>query len=383
MRFAIDAHAIGRRLTGNEVYIRNLLANLAALGGASQLLAYVTAGSANGWVPEGVVCRDIASNPWRRLGYDLSRRLRRDRPDLLHVQYTAPLGCPAPVVVSVHDVSFLEHPEYFRPLRRLQLRYTVERTIREAARIITGSEFSRDAIARSYGLDRDGIAVVPNAAAPVFRPVPRETAVEAAASRFGVSGPFILTVGDLQPRKNHAGLIKAFAGLLRECPEVRQDLVIAGKDTWYSPAVRRAAEDSGAGRRIRFLGFVSDEELLALYNACDLFIFPSFYEGFGLPVLEAMACGAPVACSNVSACPEVADAAALLFDPNSPAAMARVMAELVFDEELRARMGRLGRTRAAHFSWRKTAQRTLEIYQEVAGRAPVRRPWVRAASLAS
>lgn len=383
MRFAIDAHAIGRRLTGNEVYVRNLLANLAALDEPPPLLAYLTAGSANGWIPPSVLCRDVAGNPYWRLGYDLSRRLREDRPDLVHVQYTAPLGCPVPVVATVHDVSFLEHPQYFTPWRRAQLRYTVEWTVREAAKVITGSEFSRNAIARAYGLDRDAIAVVPNAASSLFRPVAAERAAEAVAGRFGVSGPYILTVGDLQPRKNHVGLIEAYAALLREHPEVPHQLLIAGQDTWYAPAVRRAAAASGAGGRIRFLGFVSDDELLALYNACDFFVFPSFYEGFGLPVVEAMACGTPVACSNTSACPEVADAAALFFDPCSVASMTRAMAELVFDGELRARIGRLGLNRAARFSWRQAAERTLAIYQEVAGCGRATGARAHAASLAS
>lgn len=383
MRFAIDAHAIGRRLTGNEVYVRNLLANLAAIEEAPPLVAYLTAGSANGWIPPSVICRDVAANPCWRLGYDLSRRLREDRPDLVHVQYTAPLGCPVPVVASVHDVSFLEHPEYFRPWRRIQLRYTVERTVREAAKVITGSEFSREAIARAYGLDRDAIAVVPNAASSIFRPVAVERAALVVAARLGVSRPFILMVGDLQPRKNHVGLIKAFAELVRQHPGVPHELLIAGKDTWYAPAVRRAAAASGAGDRIRFLGFVSDDDLLMLYNACDFFVFPSFYEGFGLPVLEAMACGTPVACSNASACPEVADSAAWFFDPRSAAEMTRAMADLLFDGELRARIGRLGLSRAAQFSWRKTAERTLAIYKEVAGGERVPRASARAASLAS
>ncbi len=383
MRFAIDAHAIGRRLTGNEVYVRNLLANLAALDEAPEILAYRTAGSANGWVPPSVTCRDVAGNPCWRLSYDLSSRLRRDRPDLLHVQYTAPLACPVPVVVSVHDVSFLEHPEYFRPLRRMQLRLTVERTVRQAARVITGSEFSRDSIARAYRLDPDSIAVVPNAASPVFRPLPREKAAAGIRERLGIDGPFLLTVGDLQPRKNHIGLIRAFAALLRQRPDVRHDLVLAGKDTWYSPVVRQAAQDSGFGGRIRFVGFVSDEELLLLYNACDVFVFPSFYEGFGLPVLEAMACGSAVACSNASACPEIADAAAVFFSPESIEQMTRAMTDLLVDGDLKARMERLGLGRAAQFSWRKTAARTLDIYREVAGAVPRRTSAVKAASLLS
>jgi glycosyltransferase involved in cell wall biosynthesis len=269
------------------------------------------------------------------------------------------------VVVSVHDVSFLEHPEYFPFYRALQLRLTVRHTIRNAARILTGSEFSRDSIARAYNLDPDRIAVVPNAAAGCFHPVRREAALRYMLKRFGIAAPFVLSVGDLQPRKNHIGLIEAFARMVHARPQFQHYLLLAGKETWFARRVRDAAKRSGVSDRIRFLGFVSDDDLLHLYNACDLFCFPSFYEGFGLPVLEAMACGAPVACSNRSAIPEVADGASIFFDPDTPDEITRAMLDLIQHQELQARTRRLGLQRAADFSWRKTAQQTLEVYYEV------------------
>jgi len=299
------------------------------------------------------------------LGY----RLRQDRPDLLHVQYTAPLGCPVPVVVSVHDVSFLEHPEFFPPGRAMQLRCTVRRTVRLATRILTGTEFSRASILNAYKeLDGEKVIVVPNAAAAAFRPISREAAHVAVLHRFGIATPFLLCVGDLQPRKNQIGFIRAFAALLRNRSGLRHHLVLAGKETWFAEHVREAARTSGVGDRIRFAGFVSDDDLLQLYNACEIFVFPSYYEGFGIPVLEAMACGRAVACSRMSAMPEVADGAAILFDPYSGDEVARAMLDLILDHQLRSRMERLGLQRAAHFSWQKTAQKTLQIYYEVADR---------------
>jgi glycosyltransferase involved in cell wall biosynthesis len=365
MRFAVDAHAIGRHLTGNEVYVRSLLNGFAALDRESEFITYLSMDDAEAWVPSRFPIRRIAGNPFVRLGCDLALKLRRDRAELLHVQYTAPLGCSVPVVVSVHDVSFLEHPEYFPWYRALQLRLTVRHTIRKAARILTGSEFSRDCIARAYGLDPDRIAVVPNAAAGCFHPVRRESAIGEILNRFGIAKPFILSVGDLQPRKNHIGLIEAFARLVHARPHLQHQLLLAGKETWFAGRVRDAARRSGVADRIRFLGFVSDDDLLHLYNACDLFCFPSFYEGFGLPVLEAMACGAPVACSNTSAIPEVADGASLFFNPHNPDDITRAMLDLIQHKELQARTRRLGLQRAAYFNWRKTAQQTLEVYYEV------------------
>jgi glycosyltransferase involved in cell wall biosynthesis len=369
MRFAVDAHAIGRHQTGNEVYIRSLLNAFASQARDCEFVAYVSTDTARDFLPAAIRTRRVAANPFRRLGLDLAMRLRQDRPDLLHVQYTAPVGCPTPVVVSVHDVSFLEHPEYFTRDRALQLRWTVRRTVRRAAKVLTGCEFSKQSILRAYrDLDEKKVVVVPYAAAPEFRPLPREAAQAAVLDRFSVSGPFILNVGDLQPRKNQIGLIRAFARLVRAYPQIKHTLALAGKDTWFAGRVREAARQSGVADRIHFFGFVSDDDLLRLYNACDLFVFPSFYEGFGLPALEAMACGRAVVCSSDSALPEVVDGAAILADPYSVDEIARAMADLLLNSELRTRMERLGLRRAALFNWQNTAQRTLEVFYEVAER---------------
>jgi glycosyltransferase involved in cell wall biosynthesis len=367
MRFAVDAHAIGRHLTGNEVYVRSLLNAFAAQDRECQFVAYVSSAAAEQFVPARFSTRRVSPNPFLRLGYDLALKVAHDRPDLLHVQYTAPVGARVPIVVSVHDVSFLEHPEYFAAGRAWQLRHTVSRTVKRAARILTGSEFSRLCILKAYGeLEEEKVVVVPNAAASNFRPISRETAAHAVRERFSVAAPFVLTVGDLQPRKNQIGLIRAFARLVRAHPHLKHNLVLAGKATWFSDRISTAARESGIADRIQFCGFVSDDDLLHLYNACDLFVFPSFYEGFGLPVLEAMACGRAVVSSNASALPEVVDGAAILFDPYDTDEIVRALADLLLDAELRARMERLGLQRAAHFSWQKTAERTLEVFHEVA-----------------
>ncbi len=368
MRFSVDAHAIGRHQTGNEVYVRNLLNGFASLDSDSEFITYLSVDEPSPWVPTRFAVRRVSANPFIRLGFDLSSKLRQDRPDLLHVQYTAPLACPVPVVVSVHDVSFLEHPEFFPRFRALQLRWSVNRTVGVAAKILTLSEFSSAAIQRAYHVAPDDIVVAPLAAAQEFRPLHIDNAVDAVRTSFKLPAPFILSVGDLQPRKNHIGLIRAFAELVKNFPQLRHRLALAGKETWFAPKVREAARDSGVAERIRFLGFVTDRDLLHLYNACDLFVFPSFYEGFGLPVIEAMACGRAVTCSNTSAMPEVADGSAILFDPQSTSQMTRAMADLLRDAELRARMERLGQQRAAHFSWQSSAQKTLEVYYAVAQR---------------
>jgi glycosyltransferase involved in cell wall biosynthesis len=365
MRFAIDAHAIGRHLTGNEVYVRSLLREFAQIDRHSEFLAYISEPGAEKWVPQRFHVRRVASNPYTRLGWDLARLTRADRPDLVHVQYTAPLMGRVPIVVTVHDVSFLEHPEYFTLIRRSQLRYTVAQTVRHAARIITVSEFSRDAILRAYDIPPNKVSVIPNAANPHFRSIGREKAQQAVRNRLKFSAPFVFSVGDLQPRKNQIGLIKAFAELLSAHSHLTHHLVLTGKETWFTPKVRDAARHSGFAERIHFTGFVEDAELLELYNACDCFVFPSFYEGFGLPILEAMACGKAVACSNTSAMPEVADGAGLLFNPRNTGDITRAIADILRDPALRGRMERLGLQRAAQFTWQKSARATLDVYAEV------------------
>ena len=369
MRFSVDAHAIGQKLTGNETYVRNLLQSFASLDEDAEFYAYISRPAAADEIPTAVKTRLVSVNPYVRLGFDLPRRLKKDRPAVLHVQYTAPLACAGvPLVVTVHDVSYLSHPQYFTPFRQRQLRLTVKRTVRRAAKVLAVSEFSRKAILDAYGIEESKVVVVPNGASARFRPMVREAAAAAVRERFGISGPFVLTVGDLQPRKNHLGLIGAFESLMRSEPRLRHQLVFVGKDTWHSKEVHEAAARSPLADRIRFTGFVSDEDLVSFYGACDMFVFPSFYEGFGLPILEAMACGRAVACSNTSAIPEVADSAALLFDPASAPEMARAMRDLLVDAELRARMERLALARAAHFSWERAARQTLEVYYEVAGK---------------
>ena len=368
MRFSVDAHAIGCNLTGNEVYIRNLLTHFARLDRESEFIAYLSKPWASAQVPARVQTRQVSANPFRRLGLDLSLRLRSDRPDVLHVQYTGPLYSKTPLVVSVHDVSFLEYPEYFTRFRATQLRITVKRTVEAAACVLTPSEFSRRAILRHYAIDESKVVVIPNAASAVFRPVERQVAAAAVQRKFHIKDPFVLMVGDLQPRKNHLGLLRAFEAVLRARPQLPHHLVFVGKETWSSKELHRLVARSGIASRVHFTGFVEDADLVHFYGACDLFAFPSFYEGFGLPILEAMACGRAVICSGLTAMPEVADGAAILFDPRSTGEMTRAISDVLIDAELRARLERLGTQRAAQFSWEQAARRTLEVYYRVTGR---------------
>ena len=193
MRFSVDAHAIGCHLTGNEVYIRNLLKEFANLDKDSEVVAYISKPRAPEYIPERFQTRWVSENPYKRLAWDLPQHLNRDRPDLLHVQYTSPLRTSVPLVVTIHDVSYLELPEYFTRFRAMQLKLTVKRTVERAAKILTPSEFSKTAIIRHYGIEEDRVVVVPNAVSSRFRPVDRTQARIAVENRLGVTGPFVLT----------------------------------------------------------------------------------------------------------------------------------------------------------------------------------------------
>jgi len=366
LTIAVDAHAIGRRQTGNEVYVRSLIRRYPQIRPDADFVAYTCCDEADEWMPEGVRHRKVARNPFARLGYDLASKVSDDRPDLLHVQYTAPVYSSVPIVATVHDVSYIDRPDYLPRSRALQLKLTVQRTVKRAAKIITVSEFSRQRIAETYGLDPDQIAVTLLAAQKAFQPMNHEAATKKARNVLGIDRPFLLNVGDLHPRKNQIGLIRAFSELIRERPELPHVLVMAGQHTWFAPRVLEAVRNSGVADRIVLTRFVDDETLRLLYNGCDLFVFPSFYEGFGLPVIEAMACGRPVVCSSATALPEVTNGAAVLFEPHSTAQQMRAMRDVLLDRELSERMQRKSLHRSQTFDWNETARRTLDVYSEVA-----------------
>ncbi len=273
-----------------------------------------------------------------------------------------------PLVVSVHDVSYLEHPQYFTRFRAAQLKLTVKRTVQAAARVLTPSEFSRDAILRHYAIDERKVVVVPNAASSVFRPVERQVAAAAVERKYRNSR----TVRADGRRSAAAQESSRLAARVRRC-DARASAIAASAgicrqgNLVFEGIASRCDSEQQWPIASHFTGFVEDADLVHFYGACDLFVFPSFYEGFGLPILEGMACGRAVTCSNVTAMPEVADGAAILFDPNSSTEMARAMSDVLLDSELRMRLERLGTQRAAQFSWEQAARRTLDVYHEVAG----------------
>lgn len=318
---------------------------------------------------------------WTHTG--LGPALAADRPDLLFVPaHVVPLAGAPPSVVTIHDLGYRAFPEAHSARRRLELDLTTRWSLRAARRVIAVSGATRDDLLRHYGADPARISVVHHGLSRGFQP----TVDPATIQRHGLDGPYFLYVGTLQPRKNLERLIEAFAMAARQLEgalvggagasaalawswpagvaHAGPTLAIAGRRGWLSDAIERRAVELGVADRVRFLGYVPDADLPALLSAATAFVFPSLYEGFGMPVLEAMACGAPVLTSSTSSLPEVAGDAALLVDPIDTAAIAAALARLATDEPLRADLRARGLARAAQFSWERCAHETLAVLLE-------------------
>jgi glycosyltransferase involved in cell wall biosynthesis len=324
--------------------------------------------------------RAVAPVPVRRLG-GYARKLwweqtglplasRRARVDLVHIPYfSAPLIQTVPYVVTVHDVIPLVLPSYGGGAKMREYMRLVTRTTRQARMVLTDSEHSRGDIIRLLGIPEDRIRVTPLAVSDLYQPVVSEddrAAVSAVREKFGLEQPFVLNVGGFDLRKRLPHLLRGFAAALVALP-ASYDLVIAGNphtgNAALYPPLEPLIRELGLERRVHLVGFVSDEDKRDLYRAARVFTFVSEYEGFGLTPLEAMACGAPVICSNRSSLPEVVGSAGVLIDPE-PEDIARALVRVLPDDDLRSALSRQSVERAARFTWRRTMRLTLDAYQE-------------------
>ncbi len=304
-------------------------------------------------------------NPLVRMPFTFPLALLRAGIDVVHVQYIAPPLCPSRVVVTVHDISYERYPQFFTPAGLRQMRVLVPLTVRCAAAVLTDSEFSKRDIVRRYCTPPEKVVVTPLAADPMYRPLHDEARLADVRERYGTGEQFILCVGNLQPRKNLRTLIDAYVRL-RRSDATRCRLVLVGRKAWLHDDIFAAARDSGYADDLVFTDYIPDADLVALYNAADVFVYPSIFEGFGLPPLEAMACGTPVICSDTSSLPEVVGDAALMVDPYDIETLAATMADVLRSEGLRANLSARGLQRAASFSWTETARTIAGVYRDVA-----------------
>jgi glycosyltransferase involved in cell wall biosynthesis len=356
LRIAIDAHSVGTKLGGNESYAVNLIEALAQIDEVNEYTLFVTTAEARDrfhqrW-PNFKVRSTLPHTPLIRIPLTLSAELRKHPVDILHVQFTAPPFCPCPVVVSIHDLSFEHLPETFHRRSRFQLRLTVRNSARRAAKILTLSEHTRRDIIETYRIEPSRITAIPLAAPRHFYPVDDYRELQRVRHTYGIEGQYILSVGSIQPRKNLARLVQAYASLRDTHSETElPKLVLVGKHAWLYDETLRALEKTKVTDSVILTGYVPESDLPPLYSGAICFVYPSYFEGFGLPPLEAMKCGAPVIVGNQTSLPEVVGDAGVTVDPFDVRSIAEAIEKLIKDSALRRELSVKGLRRAETFDW--------------------------------
>jgi glycosyltransferase involved in cell wall biosynthesis len=371
MKIAIDARKW--RDYGIGTYVRNLVRHLARIDHETTYFLFCDDADES-------TLRDLAENfvpvVERSGGYSVQehfsipRQLERLGADLLHSpHYVVPLLCRKRSVVTIHDCIHLLFPQYLP--NRMALSYAkfmLRHAVHKSAAILTVSDASRRDILRFYPeADPERIQVVPNAIDDAILDDPGEEEMERVKERYQLRGRYVLYAGNIKPHKNLDRLITAF-GLLKQRPGHEDvKLLIIGDEVNKYGSLRRGVETSGVRQEVRFFGFVPDHTLSALYRMASVFAFPSLYEGFGLPPLEAMACGTPVVTSKISSLPEVVGDAALLVDPYNVEEIADALARVLDDKALCSDLVARGRERVQHFSWERSVKAIHECYMRVLG----------------
>jgi glycosyltransferase involved in cell wall biosynthesis len=369
MRIAIDARKL--RDYGIGTYVRNLLRQLGRQASSHEYVVLCRRADCAIIEESGPQFRAVVE---RAGAYSITEQfavpmdLRREAVDLFHApHYVLPPLTPCRSVVTIHDCIHLRFPQYL-PSR---LGYAYARgqmwaATHKAARVMTVSEASKRDILRYFRVPEARIDVIYNAIDERFWLEPDAEEVNRVRERYRLTDPFVLYAGNIKPHKNLERLIEAFHLMRQADPNLKDvQLLIIGDEISKYATLRRAVHSHKLHKHVRFFGFVSDQTLAALYRLANVFVFPSLYEGFGLPPLEAMASGTPVITSNVSSLPEVVGDAALMIDPYDPAAIADAMARVLTDTDLRVDLQGRGLARAREFSWERSIGRVREIYEEV------------------
>jgi glycosyltransferase involved in cell wall biosynthesis len=356
MRIGIDAsRATVSRRTGTESYARRLIQALLDRGSAHDLILYFRDSPAPGLFPGGV--RRVIPFPrlWTHVRLSLEL-LTPPRPDVLFIPaHVLPLIHPLPSVVTVHDLGYRHFPDAHPFTQRLYLDWSTRFSARAATHVIADSEATKNDLIRFYNISSEKIAVIYPGRDESLQPVdPAPT-----RAKYNLPEEYILHVGTLQPRKNLLRLIEAFHSVKCQVSSEhvsRVTLVLVGRSGWLSDSILEKARSTPD---VRLLDYVPDEDLAGLYSDARAFVFPSLYEGFGFPVLEAMACGTPVICSNTSSLPELAGEAALLVNPTDTEALAAAVSRVLSEPNLRAALVEKGLTQVKKFSWEKAARETM------------------------
>ena len=368
MLIGIDASRAARReRTGTENYSLHLIRHLLALESDHRYRLYFNRPPVTELFPR-TAALELRVMPFPRLWTHLrlSWEMARQPPDVLFVPaHVLPLVHPRSSVVTVHDLGYLYYPGGHRFLDGLYLDLSTRYNARAASRVIAISQATKDDLVQQCGIEPDKITVVYFGYDETMQPVEDEATMEKVKARYGIRGDYVLHVGTLQPRKNLGRLLEAYAMVRKQAKRGETPcLVMAGRKGWLYDQIFQQVERLGLESEVILPGYVPQDDLPALLSGARLFVFPSLYEGFGLPVLEAMACGTPVLCSNASSLPEVAGDAALLVDPVDVKSMAEAMNRLLQDEGLRTQLVERGYRQGRQFSWDRCARETLAVLED-------------------
>lgn len=378
MRIAFDYSAGIRQDAGIGYYVRSLLDAMLALDTENQYIL-LTSGRPTKTHPfpsapnvrgRGVLVPDRYLNVlWYRWRIPFSPSLFTGKVDIYHGPdfVLPPLGKQVRKVVTIHDLAFLEHPEYAVPSLAAYLRQVVPIALAKADAVTAVSADVARSLVEHFQVPREKIAIIPNGLHKHFRRITDPILLGATANKFGLKHPLVLGVGTLEPRKNHMGLIRAFhetqsQGNKNTRPAM---LALAGGHGWLYEETKQLVADLKLEKKVKFLGRVTDLELTTLYSLADVFAFPSFFEGFGVPALEAMACGAPTITSNTSSLPEVVGDAALTVDPHDPSALAAAITRILSNDRLRDDLRAKGYQQAQLYTWPKAASKMLHVYERL------------------
>jgi glycosyltransferase involved in cell wall biosynthesis len=376
MRIAFNLHALTGSFTGVQQTMRTLLESLCREAPEAQFLAYAPWGFDRSLLPEAENLTVRGS--WARQGnrtlrilweqFALYRRAGRDGAGLLHAPcYVMPVWSTVPVLVNVHDILAFTRPELCTAANRSHFRRFLPKTLERAARVVVpSSAVKREIIDTFQDLPHEKIRVLPWGVEPAFAPVADEAKRRGVALRYGLPPAYILHVGRREPKKNIRQVIEAYFSA-RATMKIPHRLVLAGPEGWGTRELDKIVRELGLEEMVLRLGYVPREDLPAIYSMASALVFPSLAEGFGLPVVEAMACGTPVIASDIPALREVADTAARLVAPGALPELRLALEELLTDEALAEEHARRGLERAREFSWAEHARRTVRLYREILG----------------
>jgi glycosyltransferase involved in cell wall biosynthesis len=366
MKIAIDVHSLGTQSGGNETYCRQLLRGLADSPGGNRyelLYTHAVALRQEGVGDPPFHFTPIQKNPVVRICAGLPLLLARIKPDVFHAQYVLPPFVKTRTVLAIHDLAHEHFPEFFHPVEALRMKKLVRWSAKRASHIMTISEFSAADIARRFDLPREKITVAHLAASPDFHPRDKGQSQEHLARKYSLSFPFILYVGRIQARKNLLRLVEAYARLRKQGLDAK--LVLVGKKDWQSGQLLEKIKQLALQDSVVFPGFVPFDDLPIFYNAAEVFVFPSFFEGFGLPVAESMASGIPTITSFGSSLEEVAGDGALLIDPGDTDSITDALGKVLGDPGLRQDLAVRGLNRSKEFTAGNLAEKALAVYRSL------------------